>query len=108
MKKHTYKKSTVVLYIYYLLNEGKELTIRDLSYDLNISVSTLYLYINDIDLFLAEFHLTHIELIKNNSKIKLKKNRKDILITTSIFKFNFLFFRKIICYNCYVFLSYLI
>lgn len=72
-KKHRCKKSTAVLYVYYLLCEGKELSVPLLSEELNIPSVTLYSYIDDIDLFIREFHLFHLELIRKYNNIKLKK-----------------------------------
>ncbi|MFI3252172.1 MAG: hypothetical protein R3Y60_03420 [bacterium] len=77
-KSHRHKKSCAVLYIFYLLYEGKVLTITQLTNELRISRSTLYLYILDIEMFIAEYCLYHMELINEDGTYKLKKNRKVI------------------------------
>ncbi|MFI3330081.1 MAG: hypothetical protein R3Y05_06340 [bacterium] len=51
-KSHSYKKSTVVLYIFHLLLEGRILTIKGLHYELEIPKNTLYKYIMNIDIFI--------------------------------------------------------
>ncbi len=95
MKKHKYKHSSLILYFFYLLHEeNKEIKIKELTEQLEISKATAYNLLNDIDLFISEFELYNLEIIKSNGIITIKKIG-GILNYLKHFLFIFLFSNSI-------------
>ena len=72
MKKHYYKRSELVLYLYdAMLNGG--IKMKDLIKITNVSVGTAYSLIEDIELFIADFYRYDLEILKVNKVYYIKK-----------------------------------
>ena len=74
MKKHFYKRSELVLFVYdAMLNGG--ITMREVINITGASVGTVYSLIDDIELYIADFYRYDIEILKEKDRyyIKLKK-----------------------------------
>ena len=72
MKKHFYKRSELVLYLYdAMLNGG--IKMKDLIKDTNVSVGTAYSLIEDIELFIADFYRYDLEILKEKDLYYIKK-----------------------------------
>lgn len=71
MKKYEYKKSCLIIFIFYeMLEKQKEFSIKDLQDNFGISRSTAYTFMMDIDLFIGEFYLDpELELVNVKKNI---------------------------------------
>lgn len=72
MKKHYYKRSELTLFVYEsLLNGG--ITMKEVHERTGLTLSTTYLIIEDIQLYLSDFFRYDLELIKEKDKYYLRK-----------------------------------
>lgn len=74
MKKHFYKRSELVLYVYdAMLNGG--ISMKEVHNKTGLTLSTCYLLIEDIELYISDFYRYDLEVLKNNDiyYIKIKK-----------------------------------
>lgn len=67
-----YKRSEMVLAVFYELIKGKKLTIKSIQQTLMCSRNTAYLIISDIDLFIADFYHYELEIVKEGKYIFFK------------------------------------
>lgn len=67
-----YKRSEMVLAVFYELIKGKRITIKEIQTTLMCSRNTAYLILSDIELFIADFYHYDLELIKEGKNIYLK------------------------------------
>ena len=74
MKKHFYKRSELVLFVYdALLNGG--ITMREVMDKTGVSSTTAYLLIVDIELYLSDFYRYDLELYKVVDRYFIKEKK---------------------------------
>lgn len=72
MKKHYYKRSELVLYVYdHLINDG--ITVREIVENTGCCVASVYLLFEDIELYISDFYRYDIELVKIKDRFYIKK-----------------------------------
>ena len=74
MKKHFYKRSEIVLFVYdAMLNGG--ITMKEVSERTGLARSVTYLVVEDIELYISDFYRYDLEVVKDKDKfyIKIKK-----------------------------------
>ena len=67
-----YKRSEMVLAVFYELIKGNKLTIKAIQTSLMCSRNTAYLILSDIELFIADFYCYELEIIKEGKMIYFK------------------------------------
>lgn len=67
-----YKRSEMCLAVFYELLKGNRLTIKEIQNLLSCSRNTVYLVLNDIDCFIADFFYYELEILKEGKVIYLK------------------------------------
>ena len=67
-----YKRSEMVLAVFYELINGKRITIKEIQATLMCSRNTAYLIISDIELFIADFFYYNLEIVKEGKYIYFK------------------------------------
>ncbi len=74
MKNHDYKKSSLILILFYeLYFENKELRVSDLYKRFGCCKATIYNLISDIDIFIGEYYLYNIDIVVKRGLVKIIK-----------------------------------
>ena len=69
---YMYKRSEMVLAVFFELINGNKLTIKMIQEKVMCSRNTAYLILSDIDLFIADFNHYELEIIKEGKFISIK------------------------------------
>ena len=74
MKKHFYKRSELVLFVYdAMLNGG--ITMKEVMDKTGVSSTTAYLLIIDIELYISDFFRYDLEIEKNKDLYYIKRKK---------------------------------
>lgn len=67
-----YKRSEMVLAVFYEMIKGNKLTIKEIQIKMMCSRNTAYLILSDIELFISDFYYYELELIKKGKYFYFK------------------------------------